>query len=67
MGHSDRERVLRDLAVDVRHLDVPAPAEQEVGDGVYQNFWGERYIYRATPWGRMREDVHGALADAAQS
>ena len=66
VGHSDRERVLQDLNVDVRHLDVPAPAECEVGDGVYQNYWGERYIYRATPWGKMREDVHGALADASR-
>ncbi len=64
VGHSDRERLLQDLAVDVRHLDVAAPAEREVGDGVYQNLWGERYIYRATPWGKMREDVHGALAGA---
>ena len=31
---------------------------------MYQNFWGERYIYRPTPWGPMREDVRGALADA---
>ena len=65
VGHCDRERVLQDLGVDVRHLDVPAPAEREVGGGVYQNFWGERYIYRATPWGKMREDVHGALAEAS--
>ena len=65
VGHSDRERVLQDLGVDVRHLDVAAPAEREVGGGVYQNFWGERYIYRTTPWGKMREDVHGALAEAS--
>ena len=36
---------------------LAAPAEREVGEGVYQNLWGERYIYRATPWGQMREDV----------
>lgn len=66
VGHSDRERVLQDLHVDVRHLDVPAPAEREVGEGLYQNFWGERYIYRATPWGKMREDVPGALAGASR-
>jgi len=35
-----------------------------VGAGVYQNFWGERYIYQPTPWGPMREDVKGALAGA---
>nr|HPM84111.1 hypothetical protein [Candidatus Anammoximicrobium sp.] len=66
VGRGDRERVLQDLNIDVRHLDIPAPAEREVGEGVYQNFWGERYIYRATPWGKMREDVHGALAGASR-
>jgi uroporphyrinogen decarboxylase len=65
VGHGDRERLLQDLTVDVRHLDLAAPAERAIGDGVYQNFWGERYIYRDTPWGKMREDVHGALAAAA--
>lgn len=34
------------------------------GNGVYQNFWGERYIYRETAWGPMREDTTGALTDA---
>jgi uroporphyrinogen decarboxylase len=65
VGHGDRERLLQDLTVDVRHLDLAAPVERAIGDGVYQNFWGERYIYRDTPWGKMREDVHGALAAAA--
>ena len=32
--------------------------------GVFENFWGERYVYRQTPWGPMREDCRGALADA---
>ena len=35
-----------------------------IGNGVFQNFWGERYTYKQTPWGPMREDVRGALADA---
>lgn len=64
VGHEDRHRLLDDLQVDVRHLAVPAPPEREVGGGVFQNFWGERYIYKPTPWGPMREDVRGALADA---
>jgi len=64
MGHDDRERVLCELGIDVRHLDAPAPAERDMGGGVYQNFWGERYTYRTTDWGPMREDCHGALADA---
>ena len=64
-GHNDRERLLKELGIDIRHLDAPGPAEHEVGDGVFQNFWGERYTYRQTPWGPMREDVRGALADAS--
>jgi len=64
VGHEDRNRLLRDLEVDVRHLELPALPELDVGGGTFQNFWGERYIYRTTPWGPMREDVRGALADA---
>ena len=64
MGYEDRERLLRQLAIDLRHLDAPGPAEYPIGDGVFQNFWGERYIYQPTPWGPMREDIPGALAGA---
>ena len=64
VGHSDKNRLLDSLGVDVRHLDVSAPPESEVGDGLFQNFWGERYVYHATPWGPMREDAKGALAGA---
>ena len=62
VGHQDRDRLLDDLGVDVRHLDAPAPPERAVGGGVFQNFWGERYVYNQTAWGPMREDVDGALA-----
>jgi len=64
VGHEDKDRLLDELGVDVRHLETGAPSEQPIGGGVYQNFWGERYIYRQTPWGPMREDVRGALAEA---
>jgi uroporphyrinogen decarboxylase len=64
VGYEDRERLLRQLQIDLRHLDAPGPAERALGDGVFQNFWGERYIYQPTPWGLMREDVPGALARA---
>jgi uroporphyrinogen decarboxylase len=64
VGHADKPRLLDELEVDVRHLDVPTLPERAIGDGVYQNFWGERYIYQDTPWGPMREDVRGALAEA---
>ncbi|MGA2031110.1 MAG: uroporphyrinogen decarboxylase family protein [Thermoguttaceae bacterium] len=63
-GHDDRERLLTALGVDLRHLNVPGPPEKLAGNGVYQNLWGERYVYRPTPWGPIRDDVRGALAEA---
>lgn len=64
LGHDDRERLLESLEIDLRHLELPAPPERDLGGGLLQNFWGERYRYRQTPWGPMREDAHGALAGA---
>ena len=64
VGHSNRDKLLDSLGVDVRHLEAPAPPERELGGGLFQNFWGERYVYQTTPWGPMREDTKGALADA---
>ncbi len=64
-GHAEKERLLGRLGVDVRHLEAPAPDERPIGGGVYQNFWGERFVKKETPWGPMREDVKGALVDAA--
>jgi len=64
VGHDDRDRLLDELGVDIRHLALPDPPERALGEGVFQNHWGERYIYRQTAWGPMREDVRGALADA---
>lgn len=65
VGLPDREQLLRQLKIDVRHLDAVGPPERPLGDGVFQNFWGERYIYQQTPWGPMREDLSGALAQAS--
>ena len=64
VGHDDRDRLLDELGIDVRHLKAADPPEREIGGGVFQNFWGERYVYRQTDWGPMREDVRGALAGA---
>lgn len=64
VGHRDKDRLLDALGIDVRHLDVPGPPERAIGGGVYQNYWGERYVYKQTDWGPMREDVRGALAGA---
>ncbi|NOX57009.1 MAG: hypothetical protein GXP27_21735, partial [Planctomycetes bacterium] len=44
VGHDDRERLLKDLGVDIRHLTVPELPEQALDGGVFQNFWGERYV-----------------------
>jgi uroporphyrinogen decarboxylase len=63
-GYSDKDRLLDRLGVDVRHLEAPTPADRALGNGLFQNFWGERFVQRATPWGQMREDVKGALAGA---
>ncbi|MHB1034805.1 MAG: uroporphyrinogen decarboxylase family protein [Pirellulales bacterium] len=65
VGHADRNRLLDELEIDVRHLELAAMPERDLGGGLFQNYWGERYFYRQTPWGPMREDVRGALADAA--
>ena len=64
VGHTDKDRLLDTLGVDVRHLQAPAPPERKVRDGVFENFWGERYIYNQTPWGPFREDTKGAMAEA---
>jgi uroporphyrinogen decarboxylase len=64
LGHADKGRLLDDLGIDVRHLQASAPPEREVAPGIFQNFWGERFILQPTPWGPMREDVKGALSSA---
>ena len=63
-GYANREQLLRELQVDLRHLDAVTPCESSIGGGVFQNFWGERYVYKDTPWGPMREDQKGALTGA---
>lgn len=63
-GLATQEELLRRLEIDVRHLEAPGPPERALGGGVFQNFWGERYVYQETGWGPMREDVKGALANA---
>ena len=64
LGCANREAILARLEIDLRHLNAEVPAERALGEGVYQNYWGERYLYREGPWGPMREDIQGALAGA---
>lgn len=49
--------------VDIRVIDAVPPAEKHMGS-FYQNFWGERYVYYDTEFGKVREDMDGALFDA---
>jgi uroporphyrinogen decarboxylase len=62
-GHSDYDRLLTDLNVDMRYVDCITPAERDCGDYI-ENYWGERYIYRKTDWGYYRDDLPGALSKA---
>jgi uroporphyrinogen decarboxylase len=64
VGHENKEQLLVDLEIDIRSLEVSSPADKQCGNGVFQNFWGERFVYQSTPWGPMREDIPGALAEA---
>ena len=64
VGHTNKDKLLDTLGVDVRHLEAPTPPDRELPGGIFQNFWGEQFIYKPTPWGPMREDVKGALANA---
>jgi uroporphyrinogen decarboxylase len=64
LGCQDRERILRQLGIDLRHFNAETPPDQALPQDVHQNFWGERFIYRETGWGPMREDIPGALASA---
>lgn len=63
-AHADEESLLEALGIDLRHLNAVEPPEREVAPGIYRNFWGEQYVYRATPWGPLREDLKGALSEA---
>src|ERR1051326_2924230 len=63
-GLKHKREVLDRLGVGVRHLQTPTILEREVAKGVFQNFWGERFIQQPTPWGAMRHDIKGALAEA---
>lgn len=64
VGHDDKDKLLDSLGIDIRHLEALPPPDQIIGGGTCQNLWGERFIYQPTPWGPLREDVKGALADA---
>src|SRR5680860_404927 len=62
VGHRNIESLLKDFHVDLRHIEATMPEEINYGN-FFQNFWGERYIYKQTQWGPVREDMKGALYD----
>jgi uroporphyrinogen decarboxylase len=64
LGHRDLDRFFDDTQIDIREAGAIAPPETHLGNGVFQNHWGERYIYRQLPYGKMREDMPGALCGA---
>jgi len=64
VGLKRRVQLLDRLGVDVRHLEVAPVPERELSGGILQNFWGERFVQQPTPWGPIRHDVKGALAEA---
>jgi uroporphyrinogen decarboxylase len=61
LGHHDLERFLDDMQIDIRAFNAGEPGNRQLGNGVHENMWGERFIYQETGWGGMREDIYGAL------
>jgi uroporphyrinogen decarboxylase len=64
LGRRDLEQFLDDMQVDIRAFNAGEPENKSIGDGVFENMWGERFIYQETGWGKMREDTYGALYNA---
>ena len=61
--YKDADSLQDALGSDMRHIDAIIPPEKKIG-GVYQNYWGERYVYKDSEYGPVREDMTGALAGA---
>jgi len=64
LGYHDIERFLDEMDVDVRAFQSKEPAYKQLGVNFYENIWGERFTFRETGWGPMREDSGGALTEA---
>jgi len=64
IGNNDLETFLDDMEVDIRGFQAIEPEYKQLGEGVYENMWGERFKYRPDEWGQMREDTYGALYNA---
>ena len=64
LGYTDIEQFLDEVKIDIRGINAIEPPEKDLGDGVFQNHWGERYKYKQFPLGKMRDDLPGALSQA---
>ena len=61
--YKDEDSLTNALNSDIRHIDAVTPPEKNMG-GYFQNYWGERYIYKPSEYGPVREDFDGALSKA---
>ncbi len=62
-GFHDYDMLLDAFNPDILRVNADFPPEKDMG-GYYQNCWGERYVYRQTEYGPVREDMAGALSGA---
>jgi len=63
LKHRELTAFLDAMDVDIREVTALTPVEKQLENGVFQNYWGERFIYRDVPFGKMRDDLPGALSD----
>ncbi|MBT3318665.1 MAG: hypothetical protein HN948_02185 [Clostridia bacterium] len=63
LGFRDYDKLVDHLNPDIMLIDAVFPAEKDFG-AYYQNCWGEKYLYKQTQYGPVRDDIDGALADA---
>ena len=61
LGHQDLEKFLDEMQIDIRAFNAGQPDNKSLGNGVFENMWGERFVFRETEWGPIREDTYGAL------
>jgi len=63
LGFRDYDVLIDCLDVDIFQISAESPPEKDRGE-FYENFWGERYVYRQMQYGPVRQDIEGALASA---
>ena len=63
LSFRDYDKLLDLINPDILLVDAIFAHEKDFG-GYFQNCWGEKYIYKQTQYGPVREDMDGALSDA---